>query len=70
MLKSRYNYDTLIEAGLDEAGRGCLWGPFYAAAVVWKNEELWTDEIRKLSEQIKDSKKISEKKRNRIYGMV
>jgi ribonuclease HII len=67
MLKSRYKYDTNIEAGLDEAGRGCLWGPFYAAAVVWKNEELWTNEIRELSEQIKDSKKISEKKRNRIY---
>jgi len=67
MLKSRYKYDTIIEAGLDEAGRGCLWGPFYAAAVVWKNEELWTNEIRELSEQIKDSKKISEKKRNRIY---
>ena len=67
MLKSRYKYDTLIEAGLDEAGRGCLWGPFYAAAVVWKNEESWTDEIRKLSEQIKDSKKISGKKRDKIY---
>jgi len=67
MLKSRYKYDTNIEAGLDEAGRGCLWGPFYAAAVVWKNEEVWTNEIRELSEQIKDSKKISEKKRNRIY---
>jgi ribonuclease HII len=67
MLKARYKYDTLIEAGLDEAGRGCLWGPFYAAAVVWKNEELWTEEIRKLSEQIKDSKKISGKKRDKIY---
>jgi ribonuclease HII len=67
MLKSRYKYDTIIEAGLDEAGRGCLWGPFYAAAVVWKNEEFWTNEIRELSEQIKDSKKISEKKRNKIY---
>ena len=68
MLKSRYNSDdSLIECGLDEAGRGCLWGPFYAGAVIWKNEELWTDEIRKLSEQIKDSKKISAKKRQRIY---
>jgi len=67
MLKSRYKNDTLLECGLDEAGRGCLWGPFFAGAVIWKNEELWDDEIRKLSEQIKDSKKISAKKREKIY---
>ena len=63
MLKSRYKDDTNIECGLDEAGRGCLWGPFYAAAVIWKNESEWNDEIRKLSELIKDSKKISKGKR-------
>ena len=67
MLKSRYKYDNSIEAGLDEAGRGCLWGPFYAGAVIWRPETEWTDEIRSLSEKIKDSKKISEKKRNIIY---
>jgi ribonuclease HII len=67
MLKSRYKYDTCIEAGVDEAGRGCLWGPFYAGAVVWKDESQWNDEIRELSAQIKDSKKISEKKRLKIY---
>ncbi|MDZ7896459.1 MAG: ribonuclease HII [Arcicella sp.] len=33
MLKSFYN-ETLIEAGLDEAGRGCLAGPVVAAAVI------------------------------------
>ena len=67
MLKSRYKYDTSLEAGLDEAGRGCLWGPFHAAAVIWKQESEWTDEIRTLSEKIKDSKKLSEKKRNALY---
>jgi ribonuclease HII len=67
MLRTRYKYDDIIEAGVDEAGRGCLWGPFHAAAVVWKPESEWNDEVRKLSEQIKDSKKISEKKRNTIY---
>ena len=70
MLKSRYKYDTYIEAGIDEAGRGCLWGPFYAAAVVWKPESEWDDELRKLSEEIKDSKKISKKKRSRIYEEI
>lgn len=33
MLKSHY-YDGLVEAGCDEAGRGCLAGSVYAAAVV------------------------------------
>ncbi len=33
MLKSFYN-ESLIEAGLDEAGRGCLSGPVVASAVI------------------------------------
>lgn len=33
MLLARYQYE-LIEAGCDEAGRGCLAGPVYAAAVI------------------------------------
>jgi ribonuclease HII len=64
MLKSRYTEDTKIECGIDEAGRGSLWGPLYAGAVVWPDESTWTPEIRASSEKIKDSKKLSEKKRN------
>ena len=59
MLKLRHTEDNILEAGIDEAGRGCLWGPFFAGAVIWKKEELWDDELRKLSEEIKDSKKIT-----------
>ena len=33
MLESHY-YKDLIEAGCDEAGRGCLAGSVYAAAVI------------------------------------
>ena len=33
MLKSKFQ-NKLIEAGCDEAGRGCLAGPVYAAAVI------------------------------------
>ena len=33
MLKSHY-YDNVVEAGCDEAGRGCLAGSVYAAAVI------------------------------------
>ena len=44
MLLARYNPDILLEAGCDEAGRGCLAGSVYAAAVIlppdYKNELL------------------------------
>lgn len=63
MLKARYEQDGLVEVGVDEAGRGCLWGPLMAAAVEWPLEANWTDEIRTVSAQIKDSKKITPKRR-------
>jgi ribonuclease HII len=62
-LQVRYTTDTLIEAGIDEAGRGCLWGPLYAAAVIWPPEEEWLEDHRIIAPQIKDSKKLSAKKR-------
>ncbi len=34
MLKSYYSRKKIIEAGTDEAGRGCLSGPVHAAAVI------------------------------------
>ena len=55
MLLSKFQ-NKLLEAGCDEAGRGCLAGPVFAAAVVlpknYKNKLL------------NDSKQLSEKKRN------
>ncbi len=45
-----------IEAGCDEAGRGCLAGPVTAAAVILP--EGWTNE------RINDSKQLSEHKRD------
>jgi ribonuclease HII len=54
MLKSAYSKDK-IEAGCDEAGRGCLAGPVFAAAVV-----LAKDFSHSL---LNDSKQLSEKKR-------
>jgi len=53
-LKSSFT-DNLIEAGCDEAGRGCLAGPVVAAAVIlpknFKNDLL--DDSKKLSEKIR-----------------
>jgi ribonuclease HII len=61
MLKSHY-YEGLIEAGCDEAGRGCLAGSVYAAAVIlptnYKNDLL------------NDSKKLSAKKRYALRKII
>jgi len=62
-LKVLFKADSIDEIGVDEAGRGPLWGPLTAAAVILPNESTWTLEHRELVAKIKDSKKISEKKR-------
>lgn len=49
-------------AGVDEAGRGPLAGPVYAAAVVFKKGTV--------IEGINDSKKLSEKKREQLYDVI
>ena len=60
-LKSSHTKDR-IEAGCDEAGRGCLAGPVFAAAVIlpkkYKNKEL------------RDSKKLTEEQRNRLAKTI
>ncbi|WP_294743796.1 ribonuclease HII [uncultured Prevotella sp.] len=61
MLLNHY-YDGLIEAGCDEAGRGCLAGSVYAAAVIlpdgYENELL------------NDSKQLTEKKRYLLREVI
>ena len=61
MLKLSYSSNQL-EAGTDEAGRGCLSGPVVAAAVIlppdFKNELLT------------DSKQLSEKKRHLLRPII
>ena len=59
MLKQFYEKDK-IEVGLDEAGRGCLFGPVCVGAVIWLDEDPIKDDK---NYEIKDSKKVSEKKR-------
>jgi len=63
MLQLRHTNDSLIEVGVDEAGRGCFWGPLYAGAVIWRREEEMTAEQMAISAKIKDSKKLTEKRR-------
>lgn len=68
-LKVLYKSD-IPEIGIDEAGRGPLWGPMMAAAVILPPEETWTGAYRELANSIKDSKKISPKKREIISNKI
>lgn len=52
MLKPFYQ-EKLIEAGCDEAGRGCLAGPVFAAAVILPRN--FSDPL------LNDSKQVTEK---------
>jgi len=52
----------LIEAGCDEAGRGCLAGPVFAAAVILP--ENFTSEI------LNDSKQLTEKQRYLLREII
>ncbi len=56
---------SLLEAGIDEAGRGCLAGPVFAAAVI-----LGPDIHPDLMNQLNDSKILSEKTRNSLRHKV
>jgi ribonuclease HII len=57
-------YDEFkTEVGVDEAGAGCLAGPVFAAAVIWSNTSSEGGTLSPLFLLIKDSKKLSEKKR-------
>ena len=61
MLK-KYHTKGIIEAGCDEAGRGCLAGPVYAAAVI-----LSPDFEHEL---LNDSKQLTEKQRDMLRPMI
>lgn len=56
------HYSDLIEAGCDEAGRGCLAGPVVAGAVILKPGTDYPD--------LDDSKKLTEKKRMELRETI
>ena len=55
-----------VVCGTDEAGRGPLAGPVYAAAVILDTENTDIELLKKLD----DSKKLSEKKRDELEVLV
>lgn len=60
--KDIYNKNISYIAGIDEAGRGPLAGPVVVASVILPKDSI--------IEGINDSKKISEKKREKIYDNI
>ena len=58
----RAKYTELAEAGCDEAGRGCLAGPVFAAAVILP--EGFADE------GLDDSKKLTRRERERLRDVI
>lgn len=61
MLKSHY-MDNVVEAGCDEAGRGCLAGSVYAAAVVFPENYA--------NDAINDSKQLSDHRRKELRRII
>ncbi len=62
MLAKHFINDGLIECGCDEAGRGCLAGAVYAAAVILPNDFNLP--------LLNDSKKLTEKQREKLRPLI
>ena len=56
------HYSDCVEAGCDEAGRGCLAGPVVAAAVILDKDKDYPE--------LNDSKQLTEKKRMQLRDLV
>ncbi|MBQ8065515.1 MAG: ribonuclease HII [Prevotella sp.] len=61
MLASHY-YQGLVEAGCDEAGRGCLAGSVFAAAVIFPEDYV--------NEALNDSKQLSDRRRKELRQVI
>jgi len=61
MLENHY-YEGLVEAGCDEAGRGCLAGSVFAAAVLLPPDYE--------NELLNDSKKLTDRKRKQLREII
>ena len=60
--KSVFNDGYKYICGIDEAGRGPLAGPVVVAAVIMPEDSM--------IEGVNDSKKVSEKKREKLYDLI
>ena len=56
----------LMIAGVDEVGKGCLFGPVFAGAVILSK----SNELKLLSKGLKDSKKLNFKQRKNLVPLI
>ncbi len=61
-MNNHYDINNNLEAGCDEAGRGCLAGPVVAAAVIFDKDFSHL--------HINDSKQLTEQKRNKLRQVI
>jgi ribonuclease HII len=66
MLSKYFETSMETQICMDECARGSLFGPVYAAAVIWDV----TNEDDEMLCKIKDSKKMSRKKRNELVKFI
>ena len=57
-----------VEAGCDEAGRGCLAGPVFAAAVILPHDI--SERNTALAQALNDSKQLTERHRNALRAVI
>lgn len=62
MLATIYNKEGLLEAGCDEAGRGCLAGSVFAAAVIFPPDYS--------NSELNDSKQLTARKRYALRDVI
>ena len=53
-------------AGVDEVGKGCLFGPVFAGAVILSQE----NELKLLKKGLRDSKKLNYRQRNHLVPFI
>ena len=58
--------NTSLIAGVDEVGKGCLFGPVFAGAVILRKE----NELFLLRKGLKDSKKLNARQRNDLVPLI
>jgi ribonuclease HII len=71
MLLARYQHE-LIEAGCDEAGRGCLAGPVFAAAVILPHDfdHHLLNDSKQLAEEIRYALRIEIEQKAIAYAVA
>ena len=72
MLSKSYS-NLILECGTDEAGRGCLAGPVTAGAAIsplTPEGGITNDAVKRLFEELNDSKQLSDKKRFELRPLI